>query len=793
MIDISVSQLAQISCRNSIGQILYVCEHMGEEGLPDLFRGILDTKTLISTNYQYLGKPLTLGYFKDVSNWYSNDINLTLFDNLTAMGIDAYNTGHYIITSAKKTHNIATIAYLQMLGTRGTISKVNQINQLYNRTKKVEIEFKADNLVCSKIFYENGCPHNKQVTRQNIGAYVAILESTGLQQVRYSVEEDDFSQNNYTVISYAWQQTTRFSQFRWLMSKLIARLFCKGYMASEDVIRSYHQNFVTSLDLEVAEKEKQRLKSETYYQQLIEHKEQKESELTLLVKEKTIKLEQSIQDKERLFENFSHELKTPLTLIIGPIEQLLKQKFSPEVLQQLTGVNQNAHRLFDLVQMLLSHAEVKIQRNKLVATNILSCSQYILSSLQPLAIQKNATLRLDYQADEGMTLLLQVQTWELLLTNLLTNAIKHGQEKNQIIVTIKENSQNVILAVSDNNPAISETQQQKIFTRFTTHATDGHGIGLAIVEELANNHHATIEILANEQGNKFIICFPITLKTSVVKNLPVHQLPFSIAPMPEESLPSILLVEDNIELAQFLVSSFSTYFTVTHCVNGRDALLSLEKDLVDLIISDVMMPVMDGYEFCQQVKNDEALSHIPLLLLTAKSDLTSQRKGLALKADDYIGKPFNTDILIQKIQNMINTYQAHAKSIKQQLLNVKSPNITQTPVIAKPDKEEQLLQQLHSYLQRNYHDAEIKTGDIAQALHQSERNLNRKLKTLAGASLNELLREFRLEQAKQLLENGNKVKEVCFDCGFSSLAYFSRCFTHKFGQPPSRVVREVNA
>lgn len=798
MIDISSPHLAQISCRNSIGQILYVCEHIGEQALPDLFQGVLDTKTLVSKNYQYLGKPLTLDYFKDVSNWYSNDINLTLFDNLTAMGIDAYNTGHYIITSAKKTNNIATIAYLQMLGTKGTINKVNQINQLYNRTKKVEVEFKADNIACAKIIYENGCPHNEQVTRQNIGAYIAILESTGLQQVHYSLEKDDFSKNNYTIISYSWQQTTRFSQFRWLISKLIARTFCKDYMASDDVIRSYHQSFVTSLDLEVAEKEKQRLKSESYYQQLIEQKEQKEAELILLVKEKTIKLEQSIQDKERLFETFSHELKTPLTLIIGPIEQLLKQKIPLQLEQKLHGVNKNAHRLFELVNSLLSLAEINVQREKRVACNIYSTSQYIISSLQPLAEAKGSQLSLLLKCDENLALQLQIQTWELLLTNLITNAIKYGKANNKISVLVQQNDKDLKLTVTDNNQTLTEAEQDYIFNRFTTvnPGESSHGLGLSIVKELVNNHQGKIKLSASDMGNVFTIYLPLTLSTSADQ----ESLPLTIMANDEQSLKlpelnrslstviraKVLLVEDNLELAEFLKSSCSDHFEITHKLNGRDALLTLEKELFDIIISDVMMPVMDGFEFCQQVKNNETLQHIPLILLTAKADISSQKKGLALQADDYIGKPFNSEVLMTKIRNQLTSREALKRRLKANLLT-SSEKLHSDKT---PSGADMLFRKVNDSLEANYSNSEIKAADIAKELYMQEKTLNRKLQTLVGSSISELLREYRLNKSKNLLELGHKPKSVYYECGFNSMSYFSQSFKQEFGVPPSNFQKQ---
>ena len=226
-------------------------------------------------------------------------------------------------------------------------------------------------------------------------------------------------------------------------------------MESDDVIRRYHSSLVDSLENEVSEKEKQRLKSEVYYQKLIEQQEKKEDELKYLVKDKTAKLEQSINEKEQLFENFSHELKTPLTLILGPIEKILKNDLSQELSQELRGIKCNAHRLFDLVQALLTHAELKINKDKKLPSHIVSCTRYIISSLQPLAEQKNINLNVKIQCEKDLTLELQSQTWELLLVNLLTNAIKHGKQRNQIEIVINQNQSHIMLSVSDSNIPIS--------------------------------------------------------------------------------------------------------------------------------------------------------------------------------------------------------------------------------------------------------------------------------------------------------------------------------------------------
>jgi signal transduction histidine kinase/DNA-binding response OmpR family regulator len=795
MLDLSKPEFAQISCRNSSGKISYIREYYGEQALTQLFSGILESQALISSKYQYLGSPLTLDYFNNVNNWYSNEINLTLFDNLTRMGINAQQTGRHSISSAKKTHNISTIAYLQMLGPVGVIKKINTVNRLYNRTKTVELLEFSNNSGKILINYHEGCRHNSQVTNQNIGVYKAVLESIGLKEVKCIVEQDDFLEHNNTVITFSWLITSRLKQLQWLLGKLIVKAFCKTYVLSENIIQEYHSSLLDSFEHEIYEKEKQQKKSESYYQQMIDQQEKKEAELTKLVEEKTSALEQSINDKEQLFERFSHELKTPLTLIIGPIEQLLKQKLSLPLEQKLLGINKNAHRLFELVNSLLSLAEINVQREKKVACHICSASQYIISSLQPLAKAKDSKLSLSLKCDEHLTLQLQIQTWELLLTNLITNAIKYGNSHNKITVLVQQNNEALKLTVTDNNQALTKAEQGYIFNRFTTVNPNesSHGLGLSIVKELVDNHHGEINLSTTEKGNVFTVYLPLTLSINAEEN----NLSVTIAGNMEQFMkpqselikspyvnikPKVLLVEDNLELADFLKSSFSEYFELCHRVNGRDALLILEKQLFDIIISDVMMPVMDGFEFCQQVKNNDTLQHIPLILLTAKADISSQKQGLALQADDYIGKPFNIDILLQKIHNIISTSKAQAEKIKQHLLGNQLISNTEN-AIAQP--KELFLQQLQHCLTEHHHNPKLKAIDIAELLHTTEKTLNRKLQAQVDVTISELLKEYRLNKAKKLLEQGHQSKTVCFDCGFSSASYFGQKFKQKFGVTPA--------
>ncbi len=781
MIDISRTELALISCRNSSAMINYVSDRFGQQAITELFFDILSPITGESEKYQYLGKPLTVDFFKDENNWYSNEINLKIFDNLSNMGVDAFNTGRFAVSAAKMNKNFATIAYLQMLGPEKIIRKINKVNSIYNRTKRVEVINFERNSGTIKLVYSY--PHSPQVTRQNLGAYVGILEAAGLKGIECNVEVDDFSDKNFTIIHFSWQTLSLLKKWQWLFGKLIALSFCKTYLASNDVIETFHKNVVASFENEIAEKERQRKKSENYYNALTEQQEKKEHELKLLVDKKTAQLTQSIKDKEKLFENFSHELKTPLTLIIGPIEKILKQPLSISLHQELSLINKNAHRLYDLVNTLLSYAEIKLTKNKYTEINIYDTTLFILDSLSAMAEEKCAKIYLDFKIQQTKNIKLQIQTWELILTNLLTNAIKHGNHHNYITVTITQNNDIIRLKVNDKNSPLPVNIHSQFDLRFksTQDNMSGHGLGLAIIHELVDNHSGQFTVNTTAQGNEFIINLPIKVESrdSFDANSYVK------SPRTTKLTAKILIVEDNLELAEFLISSFKDKFTVIHAEHGKQAIEFIDANHIDLIVSDVMMPIMNGYELCKLVKSSDAFQHIPLILLTAKSDLNSQKTGFALHADDYIGKPFNTDVLVQKVTNIISTYQAHAKRIKYHIISgVKTEQ--QTPLNKySTNKEAEFLTKLETFLHENFQNHTLKTTDIANSLHVSEKTLNRKLQALLGSSFTELLREYRLNQAKLLLLKGDKIKNVCFDCGFSSVSYFTSCFNKQFNLTPA--------
>ncbi|WP_299974178.1 ATP-binding protein [uncultured Pseudoteredinibacter sp.] len=786
MKDISGTEHAHISCRNSRGKIAYVRDILGEDKLSELFADILNPDTLISDQYSYMGKALDVEYFLDVNNWYSNEINLKFFANLSAMGVDAYHTGQYTISHAKETFNTAILAYMRLMSPKGIIEKANQVNGIYNRTKTVTADSIADDGAKLTLRYHPGCEHNEQVTRQNIGVYSAILAHSGFHVTDYGAQEFS-SPGARTEVWFKWEKESRWKRLWWLAGKIFTRPFAH-YMQSSDVIKNYHGDLAKSFEQEIIEKEKQRQLSEDYYQQLLEEQAQREAKLSLLVEQKTNELQNLLHEKQRLFENISHELKTPLSLVLGPLELLSRENLSNEQNQLLVQAQSNSERLQALVEQVLNLAEIKLVKPQELVIDLPQQLETIAAGFTALLDQKKINYRVQNRIQGKAKIRLFDQALETMFGNLLSNAIKYSPPDKTISVYLDESEKYYSIKVEDENPLISPDLESKLFERFTRGESqeEGHGLGLAIVKECCDEIGAKISLQTSQRGNCFTLELPLieaNLGDSI--EYPAEKMAIELAPNKEEDTEKaqLLLVEDNNELADFMIRSLREEFLVSHCIDGKAALELLNQDdgaNIELIVSDVMMPNIDGLELCHSVKNDLRFAHIPLILLSAKSDNQSRRLGIQAQADDYIGKPFSVELLLQKLRNWKNTHRAAQERFRASLL----PNSLKNN---ENKSEHEFLQRFRQTLSELYTDNEIRSPQLAKHMAVSERQLSRRLQSLAGAGPAELLRNYRLEIAKQLLKAGASTKTACFECGFNSMSHFSQLFKSYFGIPPSKV------
>lgn len=497
--------------------------------------------------------------------------------------------------------------------------------------------------------------------------------------------------------------------------------------------------------------------------------------ITYLVFQRKVIERRFEQEKLRLFENIFHEIRTPLTLIDGPIQVMKQQQKYPE---ELDLMERNSKKLIHLVNELLDASKLGKGSYKLdySAGNL---NEFIAHTVNQFAGEaKSKDIRIVLQLDEvEENYSFPANALEKILSNLVGNAVKYCPAKSEITVLSKVSGTSLELKVVDNGPGIPKKEQKKVFRRFFRgqHSTDqsGTGIGLSLVKELVELTGGTIELQSSRFGTVFRVTIP--LKPSENQN-------WRMKSVENEDIPFLLLVEDDPDMAAFSMSVLKEGFQVIHAKNGKDALQMVQENLPDIVLSDVMMPEMDGIELLHEIRSNELTNHIPFVLFSAKASLESRLEGLKHGADAYIPKPFSTEELKLTIKNLFNIvqrnkelYQSSIRSEKTFEERIKSQNPYVNKVIA--------------CIIRNMDNSDYSVNELSNDMALSRSQLHRKLAALTGFSTTNFIRMVRLEKAKDLLLNrdGN-ITEIAFKCGFNSQSYFTRSFTEYFGKSPSQLI-----
>ena len=518
------------------------------------------------------------------------------------------------------------------------------------------------------------------------------------------------------------------------------------------------------------------------------------------------------QMKSRFFANISHEFRTPLTLILGPAKQLLeKHTQQKEDLQKpLTFIHRNANRLLELVNQLmdLSKLESGSMPLHLSHGDIIGFIKGIVFSFESLAEIK----QINYQAhfpNQAINTNFDKDKLEKVLTNLIGNAFKFTPEEGEISInvhlsnnhptqskhsTIQQTNNSTIqqfhhltISIQDTGVGIAQDQLKHIFDRFYQvegNEVQGTGIGLALTKELIELQGGEIRVssIAGE-GSTFTIYLP--LSTSKVSD-PQPSSQAEITPLISASgydntHPTLLLVEDNADVRLFIADQLRERYQLLEAENGKEGLEMACQHIPDLIISDVMMPEMDGNVLTQKLKTDERTSHIPVILLTAKASQKSKLEGLGTGADDYLTKPFDGEELLVRIKNLIEQRRKLRERFKQ--------DITLKPKdIAITSADERFLNKVIAVVESRLDDEMLSIEEIADAVALSRSQLHRKIKALTDQSPSSFVRTFRLKRAYDLLKyQAGGVAEIAYLTGFSSPTYFSRCFKEQFGVTPGEV------
>lgn len=519
------------------------------------------------------------------------------------------------------------------------------------------------------------------------------------------------------------------------------------------------------------------------------------------------------QIKMRFFIDISHELRTPLTLIIAPLQEIATRVNDRWTRNQLEYIQRNANRLLHLVNQLMDYRRAELgvlklrarkgELNKLIQENFLFYDK--------LARNK----QIEYTLLSGMAdkeVLYDANYMELILNNLLSNAFKYTDEGQSITVSFKEENDYIVLQVHDTGIGIPADKQKKIFDRFYQVSNEqlGSGIGLSLVQRLVELHHGRIELESElSKGSTFSVFIPqnealykkeeLEDSDTDAEGVAVHSIntrdmfyidseTVEYSPSEEEAIDkkrgTILIVEDNQEIQHYLSKGLSDLFTTACASNGEEALNYIKDHEVDLIITDVMMPVMDGIKFTKLIKQNIRTCHIPVFILSAKTDLRDQLGGLQVGADDYIPKPFTLSVLTAKIQNLLRTrrrtYEHYSKS-----LDIEPEKITFNEM----DKE--LLEKAVNIVEKNMDNIEFSADDFAREMNMSRSNLHIKLKAITGESTIDFIRKIRFNEACRLLEDGRyNIAEVSTKVGFNTPSYFATSFKKYFGYLPTEYIKK---
>lgn len=533
------------------------------------------------------------------------------------------------------------------------------------------------------------------------------------------------------------------------------------------------------------------------------------------------KIEELNELKLQFFTNVSHELRTPLTLILGPLEKMLRKGNVSNSAQQqdLNLINRNAKRLLRHVNNILDFRKFEVGKLKLKAAkgDIVRFLKETTLPFQETAFQRNIEYKFVAESN-SIEAFYDRDKMEIILFNLLSNAFKFTPDGGRIEVRVTKqldpiaDTDQVKLIVSDNGKGMSEEKTAFIFERFyqikneENGVNSGSGLGLALAKSLVELHYGTVQVISSEgKGSSFTVYLPLgskhLKKDEIIQGFKSSE-DASLYPSPEISpirstqkmakkesklkRPFLLIVEDNEEVRQFIIDCFEEEYNIYQAKNGEEGLqIALEKQ-PSLILSDVMMPVMDGVTFCRQLKKDVRTSHIPVILLTARTSVIFKKSGLETGANDYITKPFTPELLRLRVKNLMEN-QKHFQQyfLRSYQVNPEEINLS--------SRDQKFIADAIELVQENLSNSEFDVEFFAKALGMSRTSIFMKLKSLTGLSITEFIRFIRIKRAAQLLlQDRYSISETAYMVGFNDLKYFRTCFKKQFQCTPSQYIKQAS-
>jgi signal transduction histidine kinase/DNA-binding response OmpR family regulator len=505
--------------------------------------------------------------------------------------------------------------------------------------------------------------------------------------------------------------------------------------------------------------------------------------------------------KSRFFANISHEFRTPLTLILSPIEEkLLAEGISQKDRISFQTIKRSANRLLELINQVLELSKLESGFMKLNPQpgNLYNFIMPVLSSFDSMADVSQVRYTKEVRIPES-PLFFDGDKIEKILTNLLSNAFKFSPKGGnvEIMVLANEKAKSVELTIKVKNigTAITPDTLDKMFEPFfqgdntSTRWIPGTGLGLSLVKELVKLNGGDIHV-ASTASEGTVLTVALTLeKSDMSVAIPAIEkmetiayaeaAPETILAETDATKETILIVEDNGDVRNLIRQGFETKYNILEASTGKEGVEMAMTQQIDLVVSDVMMPVMGGVELCHILKNDENTSHLPIILLTARADHESKLEGLNTGADDYVIKPFNMEELQVRIANLIGQRKRLIKKYNQHII-VQPHEITVTPL------DERFIQKAIQLMEENLDNIELSVDKMSEGLGMSRTNLNRKLKAVTGFATNEFIQDFRLRRAALLIEKkADSISQIAYQVGFNDQSYFTKCFKKKFGKTPS--------
>lgn len=524
----------------------------------------------------------------------------------------------------------------------------------------------------------------------------------------------------------------------------------------------------------------------------------------------TRKIQELTLDKIAFFTNITHEFRTPITLIIGPIERALKLSYNPQVIEQLHFVERNSKYLLSLVNQLMDFRKVESGKLEIVKSrnNFLKFANELIIPFEVFAKERDITVK-RYFRMPSPEISYDEEAMHKVLTNLLSNAIKFTPNGGSVSLFIAllppaDNRKSMLyICVSDTGSGIPDDDAIKIFNRFyqsqgqtkyPMYGQAGSGIGLYLCKRIVQMHGGEIHAQNNHTtGCSLRILLPITPESNTVETLAesAPQLMTSDALPPSDTFGkglSILVVEDNADMRGYIRSILRDKYNVFEAAHGAEALNILNSHSVDFIISDLMMPVMDGIELSRRVKENFAISHIPFLMLTAKTSQESRLESYRIGVDEYLLKPFDETLLLTRIENILENRKRYQKKFAI-AMDVDALNMEEE------SGDKKFLNRIMDVIKENYKNSYFEVSDFCEAAGVSKSLLNKKLQSLVGQSAGQFIRNYRLNIARELLlknrENKSmNIAEIAYEVGFNDPKYFTRCFTKYFNTTPSSLLNE---